>query len=1480
MISRFRRPMHAQAQRDWRRCLLLPAGILLLAPAGAGANPTGGNVAAGSAKIAGQGSSTVTVTQASNLAVINWQSFSINSGETTSFLQPSANSAALNRVLGGQTSLINGTLTANGQVYLVNGNGIIVGPGGVINANAFTASTRDITDADFLSGTLHFTGSSSAGVQNLGTIHALGGNVVLIGRTVDNEGTITAPNGTAALVAGDDVLLAQQNADGSTVTVSPVTTAPSTPGQVGVNNGGTITAAAAELKAANGNIYALAVQNQGTIRATTVSHQGGHIWLTSDSGAVKNSGTVDASATAAGGKGGTITLKSATGTASHTGQIIAKGGQGGAGGNAEISGAQVQFSGTVDLSAPNGLKGNLLIDPATIDIVNGGGANLTASTIDPSAIVAALNTTNVTLTGTTSITVDDIIDASANPNPGNLTLTTPVLNLNAGIMLNGSLSSGAGLVNMGPGGFVQNAIDAVGGGGTVNLAGGAVYTLSNEIVINKDVDLEGNGATLSGGGSTRVMEIDSGNVTLNNLVVQGGNGNSSAGAAGASWNGDGGGLLVFGAGVSANVFINNSTFVGNSCNDGGAIFSVIISGGSHSVIMENSTFTANSAILGSALYNYGSFGGNASMAMKEDTIVGNSGTGAIYTTVLSSGNASITINESILAGNTAFSGESEYVDGGGGTLNDIGFNLYGQNGNAGGFVPAGPGDILLGGGISSVVAPLSNYGGLTPTMALVQGSPALEAGDPAFDESPDQRGFARADATSFTGSAPDIGAYEAQYVSVQADPIGVVYGSTPVFTYTVTSGPATAIASLTGTLALISPATNVGTYGEDIGQGTLMAAPLYIVDFTDGDLTITPRPVTVNPDPGQGKVYGMPDPSLTYTTAPADATSGLVNGDTLSGSPSYVGASQFAGAGTYPTNLGTLSSSSNYTVALSAVAPTFAVTQRVVVVDPDPGQGKIYGTPDPALTFTLDPATATTGLVNGDVLAGSLTYPGAGQFTDAGVYPIIAGTLSNSNYVVSVAPAPFLISPRIVELEPAPGQGKLYGTPDPALAFFLDPADATTGLVNGDTLSGSPSYTGAGQFAGAGVHAITAGTLSNVNYVVSVNPKSFTIAPRLVVVDPDSGQTKVFGTVDPFLSYTTDPATSTTGLVNGDTLRGSPSYNGAGQFAPAGVYPTNLGSLANGNYVLTLSDTAPTFTITKLSSSGAPGFGSGSGGATDPAQPNMPVSQAIGQNTQPPNNPVGPGPTGPTGPDPDPSTPQPPQPPNPPDNPSQIGISPNETMDGSQGDSSANGTSAGGGLAQGSSYNTPGPGGPNGANGPNAAGPATMVAPGQTIALAGGLAANGPPPAPVQTAFDQGFSHESLTTLASAAKASGGPGAPGGPNAAGPATMVAPGQTIALAGGVTASGPPPAPVQTAFDQGFSHESLSTLASAAKATGPAGKPGGPGAAGPAATVAPGQTVTVSHGKAANIPLPPAAQAAFKQGLSDETHDTLSQALLSH
>ena len=93
------------------------------------AGPDGPVVVGGSASVTGAGTGTVNVNQSSNRAIINWNTFNIGTGETTTFVQPSTSSVILNRVTGGLgPSEIYGTLNANGRVFLINRDGILFGP--------------------------------------------------------------------------------------------------------------------------------------------------------------------------------------------------------------------------------------------------------------------------------------------------------------------------------------------------------------------------------------------------------------------------------------------------------------------------------------------------------------------------------------------------------------------------------------------------------------------------------------------------------------------------------------------------------------------------------------------------------------------------------------------------------------------------------------------------------------------------------------------------------------------------------------------------------------------------------------------------------------------------------------------------------------------------------------------------------------------------------------------------------------------------------------------------------------------------------------------------------------------------------------------------------------------------------------------------------------------------------------------------------
>jgi filamentous hemagglutinin family protein len=152
--------------------------------------PSGGVVVGGGAVIDGSVPGVTTITQSTDRAIINWQDFSVGAGELAQFLQPGANSAILNRVMGNLPSAIMGEIQANGRVFVLNKNGVVIGGGAVINTNGFVASTLDVPDAEFMGGnTMTFAGDSAAAVVNLGQINGGSGNVVLIARQVENAGT-------------------------------------------------------------------------------------------------------------------------------------------------------------------------------------------------------------------------------------------------------------------------------------------------------------------------------------------------------------------------------------------------------------------------------------------------------------------------------------------------------------------------------------------------------------------------------------------------------------------------------------------------------------------------------------------------------------------------------------------------------------------------------------------------------------------------------------------------------------------------------------------------------------------------------------------------------------------------------------------------------------------------------------------------------------------------------------------------------------------------------------------------------------------------------------------------------------------------------------------------------------------------------------------------------------------------------------------
>jgi len=394
---------------------LLPG--LMIFPLPLMSNPQGANVVHGNVNFQGMGTANLDINNMSNRAIINWQSFSIQQGETTRINQ-GGSAFTLNRVTSGDPSAIYGQLrAANGGVLVINPNGIMVGPTGVIDVGGMvTLSTLDIDDEDFLDGGQNrFSGLSSAGVRNFGAVTSRNGDVVMLGNFLQNAGSVSAPDGVVAFGAGGDMVV-EQNVDGSTISV--LGAGPG--GGTGIENTGEIDAAAAEFKA-HGNVYALAIKNDGVVRAGGYEFSGGKLTLEA-------------------GRRGNIV---------NTGQLRARD-RDGSGGRVSVSGDQVSLAGgSVDASGAPGRAGG------SIDVSG------EAVRVADSARVDASGSTggSVSIEGGSVASVDGVVEARGDVgNGGSVDMTGESLNLGSTASVDVSGVAGGGRIRAG-GGFQGDAAD-------------------------------------------------------------------------------------------------------------------------------------------------------------------------------------------------------------------------------------------------------------------------------------------------------------------------------------------------------------------------------------------------------------------------------------------------------------------------------------------------------------------------------------------------------------------------------------------------------------------------------------------------------------------------------------------------------------------------------------------------------------------------------------------------------------------------------------------------------------------------------------------------------------------------------------------------------------------------------------------------------------------------------------------------------------
>jgi len=377
----------------------------------------------------------------------SFERFGLSQGEIANFLSNPQIQSILGRVTGGETSLIDGLIRVSGgssNLYLMNPAGILFGSNARLDVPAaFTATTA--TGIGFAEGWFNASGvndhaalvglpdSFAFALEQPGTLVNAGNlavppgqSLTLMGGTVANTGSLTAPGGTitVAAVPGQNRVRLSQAGSLLSLEIAPLQAQGRSPQQalslpelltggtlsdatgITVNPDGTVRLGRSPVSIPNAPATAL-LSGEVTVRSANgvggavqvVGHRLALVDATLDASGATGGGTLRLGGDRRGvgslptasqvyvdegsilradglttGHGGTI-ITWADDRTVFAGHLQARGGsQGGRGGFGEVSGREtLAFRGTADLRARAGDRGTLLLDPRRIRIVNGNG---------------------------------------------------------------------------------------------------------------------------------------------------------------------------------------------------------------------------------------------------------------------------------------------------------------------------------------------------------------------------------------------------------------------------------------------------------------------------------------------------------------------------------------------------------------------------------------------------------------------------------------------------------------------------------------------------------------------------------------------------------------------------------------------------------------------------------------------------------------------------------------------------------------------------------------------------------------------------------------------------------------------------------------------------------------------------------------------------------------------------------------------------
>lgn len=1039
------------------RCLALTLAMLHVG--GAAALPLGPQIAAGNAAIA-QNGKLMSITNTPG-AILNWQGFSIDVGETVRFIQQNAQSAVLNRVVGQNPSAILGSLQSNGRVFLINPNGIVFGAGARIDVAGLVASSLDIKDADFLAGRHSYSGGGHGVVSNQGTITAAdGGAVYLIGPGVDNRGVINAPNGDIILAAGQTVIVAPAAApdvrvqitapaQGEAINLGELIARSGSIGIYGVNvtQGGSVDASRA-LAGADGRIFLKADKTVlASVGSRTVA-DGGAIEI--DSGELTR---VDSGA-ALRADGGRIRLWSDAETEVH-GTLRARGGF------VETSGRHLDVN-SIDLDVAGG---EWLIDPSNISIEN---TNVLGSPLATCGAVSGGSQTcglgasgagfthldagviNTALNNDTSVVIDTAVGTGGSGN----------IQLYGSLLLSKSSGTRATLTLN-----ADNVIGANGGTPTISASNGAIL----------DVVLSANRGTVSAGGGINGL----GTITTNggNLTISASNIQTTSGGV---FNTGGGTISMTANNASGSGGLN----LAGSLNSGGGHVSLTSNSSSAGMLLYGTT-DAGSGYVTLNLPNGGTAKDNSTSARMVASgleLLGNNATYQLGAAPLFVGGTGQSIYATgSVAGNTAQSGNPVLAVAANLTGTST-VNLYVGTSNVAYVSGTGMNTDLSIGTVGSTSGLKATTVSLTTANGNIGQTQKITATDLTLNSNSIVQGnnidlsLAAGNSVTNLQSASARCATGSCSVGASATPSLQFTNATALnLVSTIDAGNGAAVfKTLTGNLTLAGSSTVLrsalaGTAANYANAIILVAGANTAANFVDSNNGFTS--LQVSGANARYLIYSKDASSITLGGLAAPSYSGSSNGGfTAYFGPSYY-AAPFSGAGL-------------------PAAPASAAKPNAVILQNQPtvtvtatAASRTYGNANPSFTYT------TSGLVLGDtaagVLSGSLTCA-ATVTSGVGTYGIAQGGLVAANgYNLSFTGNNLTVNQRPVTIT-ADALNKSVGAADPAFSYQVTAGS----LANGDVLNLTRA---AGQTIG--VYPISLGSNPNYSVTYTGNNLSIVAAP-------------------------------------------------------------------------------------------------------------------------------------------------------------------------------------------------------------------------------------------------------------------------------------------------------------------------------------------------------------------------------------------------